>query len=436
MLSCLRPGLGLVCGLVLVTAAACGGNADDIQTADASIAPPDPDGGSMPSPDGDGDPEPDAPPTACPVIPAKRLTTAMGASSQAAIIWTGMNYLVVWGDGRAGGANQDIYGVMLTAEGERVGEDVLLADTPQVALSPEVAPFPSGGGFVLAFESCPQVTDDGCQGGSSVATVMLGADGKPMGAPTAAPTTISPPVPVQRRPYLATGNGKVYVAYRDQVAGPMGMRTVARVAMLDAAGAQMGEGVIADAASNGLYPNVAVGPDQVALIYARNKPKAEIVLALYDPALTFQREIIVRQGMDSEATNPVVQWNTNRWVTAWEDQRAGVEPLIFATVVDQAGQAQPAQEAYGENGNWPTIASGGMMTSLIGFYGYPGQRVFLARMEANGHLKPGQVVLDTGKFPSVAYNGSGGVRKMGEYAVVYENEALEEIMFARFECAD
>jgi hypothetical protein len=431
-----RQRLVLFSGLVLVLASACGGNADDVQTADAAVEPPDPDA-AAPGPDGGGNAEPDAPVSACPVIPAKRLTTAPGVSTQAAILSAGSNYLVVWGDGRAGGASQDIYGVMLTAQGERLSgsEDVLLADTPQAALSPEVAPLPAGGGFVLTFESCAQITDDGCQGGSAVATVLLDAQGKPVGAPTA-PTIVSQAVSVQRRPYLASGNGKLYIAYRDQIAGAGGAATtVARLSTLDANGAQEGPGVVADMASNGQYPHVAVGPDQVALIYQRTKPKTEIVLAQYDPALAFQREIIVRPGMDSDATNPVVQWNTNRWVTAWEDQRAGEDPLIFATVVDQQGQALPAQEAYDENGNWPTIASG-MMTSLIGFYGYPGQRVFLARMEPNGRLKPGQVVLDTGKFPAVAYNATGGTRGMGEYAVVYENETLQEIMFARFECAD
>jgi hypothetical protein len=126
-----------------------------------------------------------------------------------------------------------------------------------------------------------------------------------------------------------------------------------------------------------------------------------------------------------------VQWNTSRWVTAWEDERSG-EATIFAAVVDPQGNALPAQQAYDENGNWPTIASGGAMTSLIGFYGYPGQHVLLARVEADGRLKPGQVVLDTGKFPAVTHNDT----QQGEYAVVYENTELQEIMFARFKCAD
>ena len=73
------------------------------------------------------------------------------------------------------------------------------------------------------------------------------------------------------------------------------------------------------------------------------------------------------------------------------------------------------------------------MTSLIGFYGYPGRRIFLARLEASGRLKPGQVVIDDpiSAFPAVAYNDQAD-----EYAVVYQNERLDEVMFVRFKCAD
>jgi hypothetical protein len=372
-----------------------------------------------------GDPAP--PPTACPVIPATRLTNAAGASLQPAIAWTGSGYLVVWGDARGGA--MDIYGTMLAADGTRTGsmQDVLLADTAGQASSPEIAAT-GDGSFVVVFEDCDSATGTG---NCSVSSVRVGADGNPLGGPV----VVSPPVAVQRRPYVAIGHGNTYVTFRDKVDVGGVQKTMARLTTLDGAGAATGPGVLVHMQSNGQYPHVAIGPSQVALVYQRENPSAEIVLALFDPGLNLQQEIVVRTGMASDATNPVVQWNTTRWVVAWEDERSG-EAGIYATVVDPQGNALPAQQAYDENGNWPTIASGGLMTSLIGFYGYPGQRVMLARVEADGSLKPGQVVLDTGKFPAVAYNDQGGVRKMGEYAVVYENMQLQEIMFARFECQD
>lgn len=395
-------------GLAVTT---CGGNAgDDLGT-----------GGSG----GSGVNEPPPPPTACPVIPALRLTNAPGVSLQPAIVWTGSGYFVAWGDARSGG--MDIYGVMLAPDGSRSGEDVLLANTAGLATSPEIAPL-AAGGFMVVFEDCD---GSAATANCSVQSVRIGADGVPAGEPV----IVSPPVAVQRRPYLASGHGQTYVTFRDIADVGGTQKTLARITTLDATGSAAGPGVMVKLEANGQYPHVAVGPNQVALVYKRDNPTAEIVLALFDPGLTFQEEIVVRGAMSSDATNPVVQWNTSRWVVAWEDQRTG-EAAIFATVVDQQGNAMPAQQAYDENGNWPTIASGSLETSLIGFYGYPGERVLLSRVEADGRLKPGQVVLDKGKFPAVAYNGQGGVRKLGEYAVVYENIGLGEIMFARFECQD
>ena len=276
----------------------------------------------------------------------------------------------------------------------------------------------------MVFEECDSTTGAGNCG---VSSVRVGADGNPQGGVV----VVSPPVPVQRRPYVANGHGNTYVTFRDQVDVGGMQKTMARLTTLDGGGAATGPGVVVHMQSNGQYPHVAIGPSQVALVYQRENPSAEIVLALFDPGLNPQQEIVVRTGMASDATNPVVQWNTSRWVVAWEDQRSG-EAAIYAAAVDPQGNALPAQQAYDENGNWPTIASGGHDTSLVGFYGYPGQHVLLARVEADGSIKPGQVVLDTGKFPAVVHNET----KAGEYAVVYENTELQEVMFARFECPD
>ena len=100
----------LAVGTVIAT---CGGNADDGLTPITGGA-----GGSSGTGGTGGGAgaaaEPDAPPTACPVFPAVRLTTAPGESLQPAIEWTGSGWIVAWGDARAGG--MDIYGVMLAPD--------------------------------------------------------------------------------------------------------------------------------------------------------------------------------------------------------------------------------------------------------------------------------------------------------------------------------
>ncbi len=429
----LRAGAPLLWGVFfLVAVQGCGGNADQIPIPDAGgdedAASPD---GDDPTPD--ADPEEDAdppPPTACPVFSPVRVTNAAAHSGQPAIHWNGTNYLVVWADERASGSN--IYATWLTPAGARVAGfgDVLIADTAGQATSPEIVPRSDDQGFVVVYENCDGNNAAGCTMGS-VESVLLGADGRPGGQP---PVVISPVAAVQRRPYVAAGHNQLYITYRDRVAAAGGLpaRTVARVSRLDNDGTVVQPVRTFDEASDGQYPHVAVSDDRVAVIYQRNKPMAQIVLTLLDPQLTVQTEVVVRTGFDEDATNPVVQWNVQRWVLAWEDERDG-EAAIYATTASADGsQVGTPQRAYDENGNWPTIASGGLMTSLIGFYGFPGQRIFLARMQASGQLKPGQVVIDDiGRFPAVVYNDMAD-----EYAVVYQNERLDEVMFVRFKCAD
>jgi hypothetical protein len=438
----LRAGALLLGGvLISLSAAGCGGNADEIPIPEAGTGDPgEVDAGMTPdsdepdpTPDAD-EPEPDGeppPPSACPVFKPIRVTDAPGVSEQPAIHWNGTSYLVVWADARAGGS--DIYATWLTREGGRVAgaTDLLIADTAQQATSPEIVPLPSGQGYLVVYENCFGTGLDVCTIGS-VESIVLGADGRPGGQP---PVTISPMAAEQRRPYVATGHSNVYITFRDRVAasGATPAHTVARLGRLDATGALVEPVRTFDEASDGHYPYVAVSPDRVALVYQRNKPTPEIVLALLDPALTLEKELVVRPGFDAPATNPVVQWNVSRWVLAWEDEREGDEPAIYATTAAADGsQVETPQRAYDENGNWPAIASGGKMTSLIGFYGFPGQRIFLARLESTGRLKPGQVVIDdVGRFPAVVYNEGAD-----EYAVIYQNERLDEVMFVRFKCAD
>jgi hypothetical protein len=430
----------------------CGSNADMVPTGLGGTVPgtggmPAVDGGAGGTPGpGPGEPdasEPEVQTSVCPTFPLIPLTLTSADGAQPAIVWNGTNYFAVWSGGPVGTGDTagNIYGALLDAEGNKVGDDILIADTANLATSPEVVPTPAGpgveAGFTLVFEDCIGPTAvGGCSGGASVQTVLLGADGKPLGAPV----VLSPAVQEQRRPYIATGPGNVYVTFRDVVAGPP-PKTVARLVRLDAAGAAVGEGVIVDSASNGRYPHVAVGPTGVvALAYEREKTTSDIVLALFDPALTPVIEVPVRTGIKGDASNPVVQWNSTRWVIAWEDERDD-EAKIYATVVDAdgtrvgpigcSGATCEPEAAYDENGNWPAIASGDQMTSLIGFYGYPGRRVFLARLEASGKLKPGQVVLGVGKYPSVAYNTTTSV-----YAVVYEDDSNHRVMLGRFKCTD
>ena len=372
---------------------------------------------------------PALPPTACPVIPAIRLTNATGASVQPSIVWTGSGYLVAWGDARGGG------------DGHL--RRPCSHPTARAPAACRTCCWPTPPGWPPARRSPPcrvARLRRGVRGlrqrrRRPATAVSVGARGRRTATRRASRCWSRRRCRCSAGPTWPPGTDKIYVTFRDQVAWAA-RKTMARLTTLDAAGAASGPGVVVHMPSNGQYPHVAIGPSQVALVYQRENPSAEIVLALFDPGLNMQQEVVVRTRHGQPT--PPTRWCSGTPAAGWRPGRTSApgEAAIFATVVDPQGNAQQAQQAYDENGNWPTIASGGLMTSLIGFYGYPGQRVLLARVEADGSLKPGQVVLDTGKFPAVAYNDQGGVRMMGEYAVVYENTELQEIMFARFECKD
>jgi hypothetical protein len=430
----------LALGLPFVVQGACGGNADDVGGtggtggAGEGGAGGGGDAGGMGGSEPDAEEEPEVPVSVCPKDPIVTLagTGQMGSAAQPAIAWAGAGYLVVWEDARNGGS---IYGAMVDAKGTRLAgseADILIADTAGSDGAPEVLALPEGAGFLVAFENCAGAS-------CSVDTIVLGLDGRP--AAGAVPVTISPATNVQRRPYLAAGFGKIYVTFRERVMTPPAV--VARVGILDAAGAMVGTGVLADM-TDGEFPHVAVSADgitKVAVVFKKTTAGVEdIVLTQFDPELTNAVEVPVRTASvgngtplgTTSAANPVVQWNTNAWLVAWEDERNGEAQIFAATVDDATSAVSTARLAYEENGNWPTIATGGRNTSLIGFYGYPGQRVFLSRISADTGLRPGQVVLDSGKFPAVAYNK---VSTADEYAVVYENDKARNIMFGTFTCA-
>ena len=416
------PALALAVALPFVLHGGCGSNATNPGMMGGSSGDGGPAGGAG---GGGGSDEPEVPMSVCPKDPIVTLTTAgvKDSGMQPALAWGGDGFLVVWNDGRDG----NIYGALVDAKGKRrpgKEADILIADTPGAAGSAEVVSLPGDDGFLVSFEEC--ATAAAC----SVGTVALGADGQPKGMPT----TVSPPANVQRRPYLAAGFGNIYITYRDRV--PSSMAPVARVAMLDAGGAQMGEGLLLDPMS-GQYPHVAVSDEataRVAVVYEREKPTDDIVLAIYDKQLAGPPvEVPIRTGMAGGATNCVVSWNTNAWTVAWEDSRSGEDQIHSAVVDGTTNQVRlDDKPAYDENGNWPTIASGANGVSLVGFYGYPGQRVFLSRINAQTGLRPGQVVLDTGKFPAVAYNPKS---PNDEYAVVYEADQAKHVMFGTFTCA-
>ena len=153
---------------------------------------------------------------------------------------------------------------------------------------------------------------------------------------------------------------------------------------------------------------------------------------MFNPALTLETELVVRPELRRRRHQSGGAVERQRWVVAWEDEREGGEPAIYATVATARRQLrQHAPARLRRERQLADHRLGRLMTSLIGFYGFPGRRVFLARVEATGVLSPARSSSTTCSFPAVTYNSAAD-----EYAVVYQNDDSSEILFARFKCAN
>jgi hypothetical protein len=360
----------------------------------------------------------------CRVNERVRVSNAEGMSRQPAIAWTGNAYLVVWSDDRAGAGAGDLYAATLTPDGGRVGSssDVLIADVPQHATSPELASLP-GGDHVVVFETCHQFDGQGCAGGSGVGTVLV-ANGQPAGSASA----IASAAPVQRRPYVVSTGKGAYVTYRDLDGG----RTVIRVARLGAGGQLDGAPVLLGNGAEGHYPHLAAGRDRLGVVYSRGGGSPEIVLAVLNESLSLQKEVVVRTGFTQDATNPVVAWNGSGFALAWEDERGGESQIYTAVAAGDGGRAEPPQRLFDGNGNWPAIASNGKHT-LVAFYGFPsGAQVLVARLDGAGRrVGP---ILQVSENSGQAKFGALAAGDEGDFGVVWQDDSVEDVFFARIGC--
>jgi hypothetical protein len=233
---------------------------------------------------------------------------------------------------------------------------------------------------------------------------------------------------VQRRPYLVSALGGAYVTFRAVV----NQVTVARVVHFAGTGALAPETATLGSDSAGLYPNIAAGNGELAVIYSHGTASTEIVLTRLTEALVPVRSLTLRTGT-KEATNPVVQWNGSGWVTAWEDTATGDVWVQTALVNADASSVGPMLPLQNGNSNWPELASNGNDT-VVAFYGFPDTaQIMLAHLDKAGQ-RLGSVIQVSGttghgRFPSVAYSSQSG-----DFGVVWPDEASGEIVYAEVDC--
>lgn len=125
--------------------------------------------------------------------PEKRITRAPGAAAEIAMIARGNDGLIAWSDARdkdQPGVGDIHVALLKGADGSLVGTETVIAKTARHSRSPALAPL--GAGALLAFIE-ESVSASGGPGDAEVQIVELGADGRPVGAPSVLPTTGATP---------------------------------------------------------------------------------------------------------------------------------------------------------------------------------------------------------------------------------------------------
>jgi hypothetical protein len=315
---------------------------------------------------------------------------------------------------------------MLDADGtaQPGKQEYVVVDATADLESPEVIETSSG--YLVVYESCigPDCEDSTDR---SVEARALDIGGKPTGSVQ----IVSPPVAVQRRPYLTSAFGKTFVTYRDVDGG----NVVIQLHALTDEGAvdATPNGVTVEVTDDVLYPGLAANASHIALSYAEGDASSSVKLHLYDADLNLVEDVTVRE-LGERATNTVVGWTGSAWIVAWEDYAGATEVVHAAAVSANGGSVSTPVDVSQGNGNWPSLTGNGV-DGLLGYYGVDvGGRVMLARIASSGEVLEQNVVISNpetqdARLQSIAYNSS-----RDEIGMVYSDNASSEVFFARAKC--
>jgi hypothetical protein len=261
--------------------------------------------------------------------------------------------------------------------------------------------------------------------GTSVSALLVDQNGLPAG-PAA---TLSGVANVQRRPYVVAALGSAYVAYRDLV----GPTTVAQVTRFTEAGAPTADSLTLGGDSAALYPFIASGNGELALVYARGSASGDIVLTRLGAALNPLASVVVRTGATA-ATNPVTAWNGSAWVVAWEDTSSGGVQAVTAIASADASTVSASRLLQAEEGDWPQVATTQGGEVGVAFYGFPNNaQIMFTRLDSAGQ-GIGQVIQvsdDAGRarYPSIASSD-----RAGDFGIVWSDEKSGALIFAEVQC--
>jgi hypothetical protein len=336
------------------------------------------------------------------------ISTAASLQDAATVAWSGVSFLVVWTDYRAG-AYPDIYGTRVNASGTVLDPTgVAISTAPRGEYNPSVVW--GGTSFLVAWQGAPL----SAQWQQSVFGARVSAWG---GVIDRAAIRLSTAAATQRTPDVVWDGTNFFVVWtevRGATYDVYGARVSPQGMALDGAGIP-----IATGASVQRNPAVAWSGTHFFVVWDQNQD-------IFGTRVTRGGTVLDPGGIAldttpaSEEQYPDVAWNGTDFVVVWAHgvrYHGGVAGDVYGARVTPTGTVRDpggfvVTNAAGQQ-NFPTVASSGT-TSLVVWQS--GQEdltggIFAARVSAGGTvLDPTGIAVSTSNqpfVPDVATNGSG-----------------------------
>ena len=383
------------------------------------------DGGVTGGPVTGADASPDAgppppPPSACARNGNEmKIATGPGGSDTFAWIWDTDHYVVAYNDRTTG--NGDIYTVLLKADGSPMGAPQVVESTDAISDLPNLVKTQNG--YLVVWQ-------EGSAGKSAYAHA-IDKNGVPVGKGISIGATASN----ESRPVISAAPGGFAVAFMDK---PIGEPTV-QVAFLD--GNMNLTGPTSFASSSG-FPWLAGDENGVGMIWSDRRAGAgfDIHFARLDTKLAPVGETPLRSGVPNDALLGRMIHTTFGFMSAWEDMR-GDDNQIFMALTDPNGKQiynGLVEEPNSGDANWPNIAWTGSAAAVV-YYQFRNDdpQIFMSFIDGAGKRVGGLHDLQVSanpkgtmaRFPDVVWTGS-------EFGVAWVDtrEGKPELYFAHVTC--
>jgi hypothetical protein len=358
-------------------------------------------------------------PSACKVSTLEKKIATPAGTASFAWLWDRDHFVVAYVDPQSGSG--DIATLLLSADGSPLGAPHVVEATDAASDLPTMVKTQNG--YLIAWQ-------EGTAGKAAYAHAVDGA-----GAPVGAGVTVGASSSDQARPVISGAPGGFVVAYMDK---PLGAPVV-DVAFLDANMNVSGPGRV-PASGVGAYPWLAGDSNGVSILWSdRRGASYDIHFGPLDPSsLAVMSDVAVRTGAPNDALLGRMIKTDFGFLSAWEDMRADDNQIYFALTKSDGSILYEgvAEEPNSGDANWPNMAWTGSAAGIV-YYQFRdgGPQVFISFVDGTGKRVGGLHDLQVSKsaraarFPDVQWTGTSfGV------AWIDTRDGRPELYFAQVTC--